>query len=284
MQLLLGGVPSARPSPGSLEAAREVVRAALSEFAAELNRPAHAWLSDPEGAWPVIVEPDGTLRPDQAPGPHPERPPLSVMPAPVEEHDSLAVADIDAAEVAPTWVPARPRARRRPSGRTRRAPTQEPVNEIPPTAAPAPSTASSRGRKLASTAAAVGLVFASGSAVALLASPGAARTEPVALVPRIATVSVTTPAAIAQGERTKARARAAKHRPRDRPRTMQRPARRASPPAVARATPTYVASPPVAAKPAVAPRAVAAAATPKPAAATRAHGRPQVACKEFGPC
>lgn len=71
VRLDVGGVVDEHARAASLDEARQLVRELLRAEAVQLGRPARAWITDPQGSWPVIVDPSGAFEEDVDPGPRP---------------------------------------------------------------------------------------------------------------------------------------------------------------------------------------------------------------------
>jgi hypothetical protein len=245
VRLDVGGVVEERGGAAELGEARGLVRELLRAEAAQLGRPARAWITDPQGSWPVIVDPRGKFEEDLDPGPRPVSGVCVaddaaageelLAPALLDEEELLLLEE-PFVEVSDAVTRARPRRARR--GACRAA------------------------TLLAGTAACGVLAFA---AIAREAGPSPRVSE---VQPAVAGLLRSRAVAVA-GERLRHRAVPPRRRESAPKRSRVVPARavRPAPPAVARAP-----------RPASVPVAVAASVPARPAA------RASVACQEFGGC
>jgi MinD-like ATPase involved in chromosome partitioning or flagellar assembly len=101
----------------TLEDARAAILARVADTATKMQRPVRVTTSGPDGEWPLIVHPDGSVEPDES---------LPARPAPIED----AASPIDSTPAPIDQVPA--------PAPTPEAPTFAPAPELP-AAAPAPT-------------------------------------------------------------------------------------------------------------------------------------------------
>ena len=90
----------------NLDEARSAILARVTDTAAKMQRPVRVTTTGPDGEWPLIVHPDGTVEPD--PDTEPTPAPEAVDPAPEEAAQAPAASSAAPVPASPTEAPPAP--------------------------------------------------------------------------------------------------------------------------------------------------------------------------------